>query len=118
MTTQPGQEVGLDFAREWVEFVDPADSEHLVRADLTWLCSRWACVFGRGCQGIVPGRGNDGCCSHGAFFTDTADEKRVRRARRSGSSPGRPDGVWWHGTASATTTTGVAPGPWTAPASS
>ncbi|HEY9472643.1 MAG TPA: hypothetical protein VIS06_02200 [Mycobacteriales bacterium] len=80
MTTQPGREVGLDFAREWVEFVDPADPEHLVRADLTWLCSRWACVFGRGCQGIVPGRGDDGCCSHGAFFTDTADEKRVRRA--------------------------------------
>lgn len=70
----------MDFAREWVEFVDPADPEHVVRADLTWLCSRWACVFGRGCQGVVPGRGNDGCCSHGAFFTDTADEKRVRRA--------------------------------------
>ena len=33
-------EVGLDFAREWVEFVDPADSEHVVRADLTWLNSR------------------------------------------------------------------------------
>lgn len=38
------------------------------------------CVFGRGCHGIVPGRSDDGCCSHGAFFTDTADEKRVRRA--------------------------------------
>lgn len=70
-------EVGLDFAREWIEFVDPADKEHVVRADLTWLCSRWTCIFGSGCHGIL-GRADEGCCSHGAFFTDTADEKRVR----------------------------------------
>ena len=73
-------EVGLDFAREWVEFADPADPEHLIRADLTWLCSSWACIFGRGCQGIVAGRGDDGCCSHGAFLSDTADAKRVSSA--------------------------------------
>ena len=73
-------EVGLDFAREWVEFTDPADPEHLIRADLTWLCSSWTCIFGRGCRGIVPGRPDDGCCSHGAFFSDTADAKRVRAA--------------------------------------
>jgi hypothetical protein len=73
-------EAGLDFAREWVEFADPADPVHLVRADLTWLCSRWSCIFGRGCHGIVPNRPDDGCCSHGAFFTDTADEKRVLAA--------------------------------------
>jgi hypothetical protein len=76
----PSDEVGLDFAREWVEFADPADPEHLIRADLTWLCSSWACVFGRGCRGIVPGRPDDGCCSHGAFLSDTADAKRVRAA--------------------------------------
>ncbi|MGI8697356.1 MAG: hypothetical protein ACR2JQ_12055 [Mycobacteriales bacterium] len=76
-----GGEVGLDFAREWVEFVDPAESEHVIRADLTWLCSSWACIFGSGCRGIV-GRPDDGCCSHGAFLTDTADEKRVRAAAR------------------------------------
>jgi hypothetical protein len=72
-------EVPLDFAREWVEFTDPADTEHRIRADLTWLCSRWTCIFGRGCHGVVPGRPDDGCCSHGAFFSDKADEKRVRR---------------------------------------
>jgi hypothetical protein len=71
--------VPLDFAREWVEFTDPADTEHRIRADLTWLCSRWTCIFGRGCHGVVPGRADDGCCSHGAFFSDKADEKRVRR---------------------------------------
>jgi hypothetical protein len=73
-------EVELDFAREWLEFPDPADDDHLVRADLTWLLSRWTCVYGRGCHGIVEGRDDDGCCSHGAFFTDTDDEKRTRDA--------------------------------------
>lgn len=75
------REVGLDFAREWVEFIDPDDEEHMVRADLTWLCSRWTCIFGQGCHGVV-GRPDDGCCSHGAFFSDAADEKRVRRMAR------------------------------------
>jgi hypothetical protein len=74
-----GAEVGLDFAREWVEFDDPADSEHRIRADLTWLCSRWTCIYGRGCHGIVAGRPDDGCCSHGAFFSDAEDEDRTTR---------------------------------------
>jgi hypothetical protein len=76
------REVGLDFPREWVEFMDPADAAHLIRADLTWLLSRWTCIFARGCHGIAGGRAGgraeDGCCSHGAFFTDSDDEKRVR----------------------------------------
>ncbi|MEV0395520.1 hypothetical protein [Polymorphospora rubra] len=72
-------EVELDFPREWVEFFDPADPKHLVRADLTWLLSRWTCVFGKACHGIIAGREADGCCSHGAFFTDADDEKRVRK---------------------------------------
>lgn len=74
------REVGLDFDREWVEFTDPDDGEHVIRADLTWLLSRWACIFGQGCHGIIAGHGDEGCCSHGAFFTDAEDEKRVRQA--------------------------------------
>ena len=74
------REVPLDFTREWVEFTDPADSEHRIRADLTWLCSRWTCIYGRGCHGIIKKRPHDGCCSHGAFFTDKADERLTRRA--------------------------------------
>ena len=31
-----------------------------IRADLTWLCSRWTCIFGRGCHGIIAGRADDG----------------------------------------------------------
>ena len=73
-------EVDLDFAREWVEFPDPADAEHVVRADLTWLTSAWTCIFGRGCAGVVEGRPDDGCCSHGAYFTDADDVARVTAA--------------------------------------
>jgi hypothetical protein len=73
-------EVPLDFSREWVEFSDPADPEHVVRADLTWLTSAWTCIFGRGCAGVVEGRPDDGCCSHGAFFTDEDDLARVTAA--------------------------------------
>jgi hypothetical protein len=73
-------EVELDFPREWVEFLDPADEHHLIRADLTWLLSRWSCVFGKSCHGILAGRGGEGCCSHGAFFTDAEDRRRVRAA--------------------------------------
>ncbi|WP_180896823.1 hypothetical protein, partial [Mycobacterium tuberculosis] len=77
----PGQEVELDFAREWVEFYDPDNPEHLIAADLTWLLSRWACVFGTpACQGTVAGRPNDGCCSHGAFLSDDDDRTRLADA--------------------------------------
>ncbi len=80
MPDDPPPEVDLDFAREWIEFTDPADPEHVVRADLTWLTSAWTCIFGRGCAGVVEGRPDDGCCSHGAFFTDEDDLTRVTAA--------------------------------------
>lgn len=69
----PG-EVNPDFPREWVEFYDPDNPEHLIAADLTWLCSHWTCVFGTpACRGVVAGRPDDGCCSHGAFMSDDDD---------------------------------------------
>ncbi|MBV9869802.1 MAG: hypothetical protein JO214_04190 [Frankiaceae bacterium] len=72
-------EVDLDFPRQWVEFADPADPEQIFRCDLTWLLSSWTCIFGSGCKGILADRPDDGCCTHGAHFSDKADEKRVRR---------------------------------------
>jgi hypothetical protein len=75
----PVPEVSLDFPREWIDFVDPADSTHWIRVDLTWLCSRWTCIFGKGCHGTVAGQAATGCCNHGAFFSDKDDERRVRR---------------------------------------
>ncbi|MGW4337000.1 hypothetical protein ACWEK5_29935, partial [Rhodococcus koreensis] len=77
----PSPEVALDFAREWVEFLDPDDAEHLIAADMTWLLSRWTCVFGTpACQGIIAGRPDDGCCSHGAFLTDEEDVERLHES--------------------------------------
>ena len=60
-----------------MEFPDPADDEQVFRCDLTWLTSRWNCIFGSGCQGIQAGRADDGCCTLGAHFSDEDDEKRV-----------------------------------------
>jgi len=71
------REVGPDAPRDLVEFVDPGDASQVVRADLTWLLSSWTCIFGAGCHGVVEGRPDDGCCSHGAFFSDDQDEQRV-----------------------------------------
>jgi hypothetical protein len=68
----------LDFPRAWVEFVDPGDATQRYRCDLTWLVSRWQCIFGAGCKGIYADRPDDGCCTLGAHFSDKADEKRVR----------------------------------------
>lgn len=72
-----GEEVDLDHDRAWVEFADPADEEQVFRCDLTWLTSRWSCVFGQGCQGIQAGQASDGCCTLGAHFSDEEDEARV-----------------------------------------
>ena len=72
-------EVPLDFPRAWFEFVDPADAEQVIRADLTWLTSRWSCIFGRGCKGIYADRPNSGCCALGAHFSSKKDHKRVAK---------------------------------------
>lgn len=70
-------EVPLDFPRAWVEFVDPSDDDQLIRCDLTWLMSKYNCIFGRGCKGIDAERPDAGCCAHGAHFSEKKDEKRV-----------------------------------------
>ena len=81
MTIKHPGEVELDFPREWVEFYDPGDGEHLIAADLTWLLSRWTCVYGTpACQGTVAGRPDDGCCSHGAFLSDDDDRANLDAA--------------------------------------
>jgi hypothetical protein len=73
-------EVPLDFPRAWVEFPDPADPAQVFRCDLTWLTSRWTCIFGNGCKGIYADQPEGvGCCTLGAHFSDKDDEKRVRK---------------------------------------
>ena len=70
-------EVDLVFPRAFVEFVDPGDADQVFRCDLTWLTSRFVCIFGQGCQGIYADAPDTGCCTLGAHFADKADEKRV-----------------------------------------
>jgi hypothetical protein len=69
----------LDFPREWFTFLNPDDPDEMFRCDVTWLMSSWTCIFGSGCHGIQRTRPDVGCCSHGAFFSDKTDERRVRR---------------------------------------
>ena len=71
------REIDPDFPRDFIEFTDPSDPKQVIRADLTWLMSSWTCVFGDGCHGVIEGRADDGCCSHGAFYSDDEDEQRV-----------------------------------------
>jgi hypothetical protein len=70
-------EVDLVFPRAFVEFADPADDEQVFRCDLTWLTSAYTCIFGQGCQGIYADAPDVGCCTLGAHFADTDDERRV-----------------------------------------
>ncbi len=67
-----------DEAHEW--FSVEHDGETYM-FDVTFLASEWSCIYGRGCPGIddEPAPALElGCCSHGAYFTDKADRKRVR----------------------------------------
>lgn len=63
-----------------MEFTNPDDADEIFRCDLTWLTSRWSCIFGQGCPGVYADRPTDGCCTLGAHFADKDDEKRVRKA--------------------------------------
>ena len=75
-------EVPIGFPRAYAEFPDPADADQVFRCDLTWLTSRWTCIFGQGCPGIYADRPDDGCCTLGAHFADADDERRVGQAVR------------------------------------
>ena len=64
---------------EWLSFEDP-DEDRTWLFDLTFLLSRWTCIFGRGCQGVLTEPAPElvqGCCSYGAHFTDEADRQRT-----------------------------------------
>jgi hypothetical protein len=66
-------------AHEWMSFPDP-DEERTWLFDVTFLESRWTCIFGRGCQGVMTGPAPElvqGCCSYGAHFTGAKDARRV-----------------------------------------
>ena len=67
-------------AHEWVSF-DDEEEERTWRFDVTFLESRWTCIFGAGCQGVLTGPTPElvqGCCSYGAHLVDGDDAERVR----------------------------------------
>ena len=70
----------MGFPRTWVEFPNPDDSTETFRCDLTWLTSRWTCIFGQGCPGIYSSSPDAGCCTLGAHFADDEDHQRVAEA--------------------------------------
>jgi hypothetical protein len=67
---------------EWLSFADPHEDRTWV-FDLTFLTSKWSCIYGHGCQGVLTGPAQDlahGCCSYGAHFIDDADLAEVQQA--------------------------------------
>ena len=70
---------------EWVSFEDPDEARTWV-FDVTFLLSRWRCIYGQGCQGVLTGPAEElvqGCCSYGAHFTDDDDVARVKAAAKT-----------------------------------
>lgn len=67
--------------REWVSFEDDDGDTYVF--DLTFLTSNWSCIYGAGCLGIGEQPApelHQGCCVHGAHFSDAGDVKRTRKA--------------------------------------
>ena len=78
-----GRELAPDYPREWLEFVNPEDPEHIFSIDLTWLESHYACQFGTArCPGIDSANPDVGCCGHGAYMADEGDRDQLYDAVR------------------------------------
>lgn len=74
-------------SREFVEFTDPADPNVTWSVDITFLTSRWQCIFGHGCKGVYPaGSGKEsvdgGCCTLGAYLDDASEVRRIASLAR------------------------------------
>ena len=71
--------------REWFSVEDPEEDRQWM-FDVTFLASRWTCIFGNGCQGVLTAPAPElvqGCCSYGAHFTDEEDVERVKAAAKT-----------------------------------
>ncbi|MGV0407900.1 hypothetical protein ACUY3S_00040 [Corynebacterium resistens] len=79
LSVQKGAELPVDYPREWLEFLNPEDSEHIIQIDLTWMLSTYRCRFGtNACHGIDASNPDVGCCTHGAFLTDDDDREALK----------------------------------------
>ncbi len=60
---------------EWVSFEDPHE-QRTWTFDVTFLASKYACLFGNGCKGVLTEDAthlNEGCCSYGAHLSGQDD---------------------------------------------
>ena len=96
---------------EWISFEDDKEDRTWV-FDVTFLLSRWNCIFGNGCQGVLTEATPEleqGCCSYGAHYVDDEDRERVEKVvesltaeewqyasvgNRKGISVREKDGAW------------------------
>ena len=81
-STRRSEPTPPDDLHELVAFEDPNEDRTWV-FDATWLLSNWTCIYGRGCQGILPEAApelHQGCCSYGAHLIDDADLASVTDA--------------------------------------
>jgi hypothetical protein len=65
------------------------DGDTVWRFDRSFLASRWSCIWGRGCLGMLPEPAEhlgQGCCSIGAVL-DGEDESRLISARAAMLDP-------------------------------
>jgi hypothetical protein len=68
-----------DDLHEYISFDDPEEERTWV-FDVTFLRSNWNCIWGNGCKGVLTEDAtslDQGCCSYGAHFIDTADVQTV-----------------------------------------
>ncbi len=79
-------------SRDVDPFVEEIDAGGTVwRFDRAFLASNWTCIWGRGCQGILPEPAEHlglGCCSMGADLDDE-DEARMISALAATLAPDR-----------------------------
>jgi hypothetical protein len=65
--------------QEWVSIEDPTEERTWV-FEVSFLLSSWECIYGRGCLGVLDEPTPElvqGCCSHGAHFSDEEDVAKV-----------------------------------------
>lgn len=97
-------EVFTDAPRAWSDIRDQTGQALVFHCDLTWLTSRWHCIYRHGCPGVD--RPHQGCCSTGTYWADPADRTRVEQAARRLT----PDLWQYHAAGHAGGTTRPAPG--------
>ncbi len=93
--------------REWVSLVDPDEPHDRYVFDVSFLLSRYTCIYGRGCPGIgAEPSAVTGCCSLGAHYVDDADRARVEAMVAELG----PTGMQFHADAVRRGVTAVVPG--------